>query len=405
METGQGRLESAERGTVLSGGAATGIERGTIERGTVLSSGVATGIERGTVLSGTAPAGIERGTVDDIPAIILRAGAYSAAICPAMGANCFRLEYEGASLLRTPPSFAVFHENPNVFGMPLLFPPNRIRGGKFVFQGRTYSLPVNETARGHHIHGFLSSTLFRTLEDELAVVPGSIQSSTVPIRASASCRAAFSFEATKDSPYSSFPHAFRVELSYSLDSNEGLSQRLEVENRGDSDMPLGLGFHTAFNCPFIPGTAPGDYRLRLAVSSEILLDPETIIPTGKSVSGNELIAALRGEGIPPQGRALSSHFRGSDASSREASPREAVLSHVPTGRSIVYRVDPIFAFWTLWNQGGDRAFVCPEPQTWMIDAPNSALPPEESGFRFLAPGESIALTSTIRVIQAREENA
>jgi aldose 1-epimerase len=382
METGQGRLESAERGTVLSGGAATGIERG-------------------TVLSGTAPAGIERGTVGDIPAIILRAGAYSAAICPAMGANCFRLEYEGASLLRTPPSFAVFHENPNVFGMPLLFPPNRIRGGKFVFQGRTYSLPVNEEARGHHIHGFLSSTLFRTLEDELAVAPGSIQSSTVPIQAGASCRAAFSFEATKDSPYSSFPHAFRVELSYSLDSNEGLSQRLKVENRGDSDMPLGLGFHTAFNCPFIPGTAPGDYRLRLAVSSEILLDPETIIPTGKSVSGNELIAALRGEGIPPQGRALSSHFRGS----REASPREAVLSHVPTGRSIIYRVDPIFAFWTLWNQGGDRAFVCPEPQTWMIDAPNSALPPEESGFRFLAPGESIALTSTIRVIQAREENA
>ncbi len=344
-----------------------------------------------------AAASVELGTVGDIPAVLLRAGPYSAAICPAMGANCFRLEHEGASLLRTPPSFAVFRENPNVFGMPLLFPPNRIRGGKFTFQGRDYSLPMNESARGHHIHGFLSSTIFDAAGEE---IPTSYDQHPN----SASCRASFSFEATKDSPYSTFPHTFRVELSYNLDSDEGLSQRLEVENRGDSDMPLGLGFHTAFNCPFIPGTDPGDYRLRLAVSSEIILDPASIIPTGESVSENELIATLNGEGVAPQGRALSNHFRGG-----EAAPREAILTHLPTGMSIIYRVDPIFAFWTLWNQGGDRAFVCPEPQTWIIDAPNSRLTPEESGFRSLAPGESIALTSTIRAtstnraIQALEE--
>ncbi len=333
----------------------------------------------------TGHATIEHSAVGDIPAIILVAGNYRAAICPGMGANCFLLEHEGASLLRRPPSFAVFRENPNVFGLPLLFPPNRIRGGKFTFQGRSYSLPVNEAGRGHHIHGFLSSAPFAPFGAQVD---------------DDSCRLSFAYEATKDAPYSTFPHAFRIVLGYSLDAREGLAQRLEVENRSDSEMPLGLGFHSAFNCPFLPETSAGDYRLRLGVSREILLDPASIIPTGGVLRESELISTLNGEGIPPQGGALSNHFRGA-----EELPREARLVHVPSGRSIAYRVDSLFAFWTLWNQGGDKNFVCAEPQTWMIDAPNSILPPEESGFRALAPGQSIALTSTIRATAAREEQA
>ena len=320
---------------------------------------------------------IEKTSVNGIPAIRLHAGGYAASICPSMGANCFQLERGGASFLRTPPSFEVFRENPNVYGLPLLFPPNRIRGGKYQFQGREYRLPVNEIERGNHIHGFLSSAEFSLLGAETA---------------GDACRTAFAYEATREAPYSSFPHEFRVVLSYSLDGR-GLTQRLEVENRSDSDMPIGLGFHAAFNCPFLPLTSPDEYRLQLPVSEELLLDGATFIPTGEVSQANHLISALCGEGVRPQGGAISSHFRG-----ERDSPGRAVLSHVPSGRAIAYEADPLFAFWMVWNQGGDKGFICPEPQTWMVDAPNSALLPEENGFRALHPGASIVLRSTLSEI-------
>src|SRR5919199_1563539 len=42
-------------------------------------------------------------------------------------------------------------------GVPILFPfPNRVRGGRYTFQGRSYKLDVNETARGNHIHGLVA---------------------------------------------------------------------------------------------------------------------------------------------------------------------------------------------------------------------------------------------------------
>lgn len=329
---------------------------------------------------------IEKTNVNGIPAIRLHAGGYAASICPSMGANCFQLERGGASFLRTPPSFEVFRENPNVYGLPLLFPPNRVRGGKYRFQGREYRFPLNEIERGNHIHGFLSSAEFSLLSAETGVATGG------GTAAGDACRAVFVYEATREAPYSSFPHEFRVILSYSL-SGGGLVQRLEVENRSDSDMPIGLGFHVAFNCPFLPRTSPDEYRLQLPVSEELPLDGSTFIPTGEVLRSSHLISALRGEGARPQGSAISSHFRG-----ERGRPGRAVLSHVPSGRAIAYEADPLFAFWMVWNQGGDKGFICPEPQTWMVDAPNSALPPGESGFRALRPGTSIVLISTLSEI-------
>ncbi|MDF2959449.1 MAG: Aldose 1-epimerase [Paenibacillus sp.] len=54
--------------------------------------------------------------------------------------------------------------------------------------------------------------------------------------------------------------------------------------------------------------------------------------------------------------------------------------------SLVYEVDPEFAHWTLWNDDGQSGFICPEPQTRAINAPNVLLPDEVTGFQFLTPG-------------------
>lgn len=318
---------------------------------------------------------ISKVMVGDIPAIRLEAGGYAAAICAELGANCFLLEHDGASFLRMPPSFETFRRDCNLYGMPLLFPPNRIRDGSYRFQGRDYRLPINEPERGNHIHGFLSETPFVLSGERLG---------------SDTCEAIFSYVASAGTPYSSFPHEFRVILSYSLGPG-GLVQRLAVKNLGGTDMPLGLGFHTAFNAAFLPGSRTEDYRLRLTVSRQIPLAPDRFLPAGEEIADNELLRSLRGDGLPPQGLAISCHLRGA----APGAPGEAILEHQPSGRALVYRVDPRYKFWTLWNQGGGKGFICPEPQTWIIDAPNSPRPPEESGFAALAPGEETILVSSL----------
>ena len=304
-------------------------------------------------------------------------GPYEADICPAMGANCIRLVRDGLSVLRTPPDMDTFRDQPNVYGMPLLFPPNRIQGGTYTYQGRVYRFPVNEPARGHHIHGFLSSTPFSPAGQHIGAEGVSV-----------------SFQVSFDerSPYLTFPHSFSVRLYYLL-NDDGLHQTLTLKNNSPLDMPSGLGFHTAFHVPFVPDTHGEEYRLCAHVEEEICLDPVTIIPTGERRSGSTVGQVLRDGSLIPAGSPLSNHFGGRSG--------EIKLTHLPTGAAVRYLPDPAFSFLMLWNGGGQSGFVCPEPQTWQVDAPNSLLPQDMSGFTALKPGEIISLNSKLCIDPGR----
>ena len=73
----------------------------------------------------------------------------------------------------------------------------------------------------------------------------------------------------------------------------------------------------------------------------------------------------------------------------------AVATDAATGKRICYEVCKDFKFWVIWNDHGDKGYFCPEPCTWIIDAPNQPIPGEESGYRELAPGESHTVTEKI----------
>ncbi len=318
-------------------------------------------------------AAVQNALLNGIPVVRLSHGPYEADICPGMGANCIRFAKNGLSVLRTPPDMSTFRSNPNVYGMPLLFPPNRIANGTYTFQGRVYRLPINEPARGHHIHGFLSGTAFDVAE---------------PSAGETEAAALFSAAFGEASPYHAFPHAFSVTLEYRLNA-QGLSQRLSLANLGSTDMPTGLGFHTAFALPFVPGSLEADYRLSAKVGKEICLNPKTILPTGEYLADGAVGSALSNGSLCPAQGAISNHFQGLSG--------EIALLHLPTGAAVRYTPDPGFSFLMLWNGGGSSGFVCPEPQSWQVDAPNSPLPPDMTGFRFLAPGGEIHFISRLSI--------
>ena len=56
---------------------------------------------------------------------------WQAEVLPAYGMNLIRLARSGSELLRTPEGETQLRREPQVYGMPLLLPPNRTAGGAF----------------------------------------------------------------------------------------------------------------------------------------------------------------------------------------------------------------------------------------------------------------------------------
>lgn len=319
---------------------------------------------------------IAQAQLSDIPTLRLSVDGNTADICPLMGANPIRLTLGEADIYRTPPDLKAYQSAPNVYGEPLLFPPNRLNGGRFSFSGREYAFPINEPERGHHIHGLLSRTPFSLIKTEEK--PGK-------------ARVDFSFEATKEHPYLAFPHTFSVVRTFSL-SREALLQRVRVKNTSDTKMPVGVGFHTSLNLGFLPEINRDALRLFLPVKRQIMVDQRSIIPTGERME-TALARALNKEGVAPQGKAISAHFE-------RSLNTEARLLDTQSRRAVRYEVSPSLRYFMLWNAGGQQDFICPEPQSWIIDAPNQSKDEDVSGFRALAPGEEFEVWTRVSLAAA-----
>lgn len=293
----------------------------------------------------------------------LSAHGYEADILPERGANLAALTRPalGLSSVRTPASLESFTtENPYLWGIPILLPPNRISGAQFTFEGRTYRFPMNEPAIGNFIHGMLHETPVLCVEQ-------------------AADHAVFLFRATAEQPYMTFPHAFTLRIAFALEE-DGLHQRITVTNDSTQNMPFALGFHTTFALPFVQGGRVEDVRLKLGVAEEIVRNMDTFLPTGEVIAASPLRQALLQGTLQPCMHTISRHFA-MDAS------REMRLTDAVRGVQLIYRAQPPYAYWMLYN-GGRKDLLCVEPQTWVNNCPNAPFDREKTGFRFLTPGES-----------------
>lgn len=299
----------------------------------------------------------------------LSCGGYEADISSARGGTCFRLCHTptGADLLRTPRDEAHLSENVYLFGNPLLFPPNRIVGGTFDFDGRTYTLPLNEPATGCHVHGALYAKPFEVEERSEGFV-------RLRYRASAG-------------EYIGFPHAFTFTRSYTLDEN-GLCEEDEITNDSDTRMPFLLAYHTTFNLAFLPSGTPADARVRLRLGREEMRT-EKFIPTGIFRAPEAREAEFSSGAYAPHGKHLSAFYE-TDGDGT------ATLTDRASGRSIVYEASSDFSYRMLFATADGGFFVC-EPQTAAIDCFHLDRSPEDYGLLVLAPGETKRLWTRISI--------
>ncbi len=283
------------------------------------------------------------------------------AVLAEIGGNLIRLRHKGLKLdiLRTPPSHRVFAEKPQVWGLPLLFLPNRIADGQFRWNGRLYVLPVNEPARHNCLHGFL-----HTLPWELERLPDGLA-------------ATHHFTANDI-----WPHSFTARVEYVF-TRHTVNQHITFTNTGLETMPFLFGQHSAFRL------LRPDSSIRVTIGPKYFEMDERFLPTGRRLP-------LASKCFDNRSGAVSCHAENiADASGF----RGAVIAHPASGAAILYEVDEKYGYWVLWNGGGRRRFFCAEPQTCAINAPNAQPLLGETGLRGLASGESITLKTSIRVVR------
>ena len=299
--------------------------------------------------------------------ITLDSCGFTAKILPEAGGNLYSLCHKDSSvpLLREPHNVDELFHAPERFGIPILFPPNRIEDGSFLFEGKRYSLPVNQMPQKVHLHGVAVNRPWSLVD---------WGADFVLLR--------FIFD-KKAPEYSFFPFDCEILRRFEL-KEYGLCETIQIRNTGEINMPLGLGFHTAF-----PADETALVRLGGA-QMEIEIEKQRFLPTGRTLPWEELDPR---EEWNPVREAVSFH---TDAGLLKGSSKEfhGAELHYTTG-TLRYITDEKFQFWYIWNGGGKNNFICLEPVSWMANALNMKLPPALSGVRTLLPGEEITFVNKI----------
>lgn len=142
-------------------------------------------------------------------------------------------------------------------GVILLPFPNRVRDGKYEFSGREFSLPINMPGEGHAIHGLMYNKIFSVMEDS--------GENTITLE----------YDNKENEGY---PFPCLVRYTFALGQHE-VGCRVEVQNKGEAALPLGVGWHPYFNLE-----ADVDTLLLKMPSVASLSVDERMIPTGEKDS-------------------------------------------------------------------------------------------------------------------------
>ena len=308
--------------------------------------------------------------MDEQKIIILKYNDYSAQINLSRGANCISLRNKkhNAKILREP-DYSQELDNPYLYGMPILFPPNRILGGEFEFEGRKYRFPVNETDTSCHLHGEVHRTPFKLLE---------ISES----------RMVCAYMTNENKPYLYFPHAFEIKIVYEL-KEDGFYQSVKIINLSDENMPIFIGFHTTFNLLFTERSKAEHIKVLVEISEEYERNMENYLPTGIKPTFDTTSCLLEGGEFYPFFARISRHYKSGKSG-------KMVIYDEANDLSIVYENDEKYMFRVIYNGDADE-YICLEPQSCMVNCPNAPFPREETGFDYIEPGKSKIYTAKISI--------
>lgn len=263
--------------------------------------------------------------------------------------------------MRSPEQLTDFvTKNPYLYGMPMLFPPNRISDASFEFEGRKYTFPVNEANTGCFVHGIMHETEFSVVKADKTEIE-------------------LMYETTKDNPYLTFPHQFSVSVTYSLEGDR-LLQKVKINNNSDENMPVGIGFHTTFNTQWCD-----ECSVNADVTKEFVRDKK-YLPTGEYDTGSKIVKELHGTNGYNAKKELSALF--------ELGNNHQITMLLSDNLKIHYLLDEKYKYLMIFNTGSDGKYICIEPQSWISNCPNFK-DREQYGFTYIKAKEELTYCSSI----------
>lgn len=149
---------------------------------------------------------------------------------------------------------------PRCCGAVLVPWPNRLRHGTYRFLGETHELAWTEPDKGNANHGLGRWVRWTAVVEQQARVTLALDIA----------------------PQKGYPFEVRVEVTYALDADLGLSVTASAHNHGRGPAPFGAGFHPYLSTQ---GAALDATSLRLPAAQRVLVD-DAQVPIGtQSVDG------------------------------------------------------------------------------------------------------------------------
>jgi aldose 1-epimerase len=189
---------------------------------------------------------------------VIAAGGHRATIVE-VGAGLQNYTFDGVEVTG---SYGEDELPPKGCGITLVPWPNRIRDGKYTFEGATYQLALTEPTARNAIHGlgrWARWTLLRHEPDTVALRLDIV-------------------------PQNGYPFEIRADVTYELHAEQGLRVTLAATNLGSRRAPFGAGSH-----PYLStrGHALADTTVQLP-ARELLVVDEQQLPVGvRPVAGTD----------------------------------------------------------------------------------------------------------------------
>jgi aldose 1-epimerase len=189
---------------------------------------------------------------------VIAAGEHQATVVE-VGAGLQRYAHRGFDVTGT---YGEDELPPKGCGITLVPWPNRIRDGRYRFDGVDYQLALTEPAARNAIHGLGRWARWALVDHQPAAV--TLRLDVVP--------------------QNGYPFPVRVDVTYAVHAEHGLSVTIGAVNLGSARAPFGAGSH-----PYLAtgGHALGDTTLLLP-ARELLVTDEKHVPVGtRSVDGTD----------------------------------------------------------------------------------------------------------------------
>jgi aldose 1-epimerase len=300
-----------------------------------------------------------------------------ALIVPEFGNNCFSYSFvvdgERIDVLDPPPSLDALKQRSSGFGNPVLFPfPNRIREGRFSFEGQDYQFDTPRPG-ANSIHGLVIARPWNVEKAEASDENGAQLVSSI-----------------KSTDFSDiirqYPFLFHLCVTYTLKDGI-LSMLTEVENLGERNMPMGYGIHPYFCAPLSKSSSPEECQIILPARKYWEL--KDFLPTGQILEASGRYN-LR-DGVSAADIKFDDVF--TDLIMTDGVSR-CIVDDKKAKMRMILESDAIFREMVVYTPPG-RPAVCFEPYTCPTDAINLHQHGIDARLIVLEPGESISATVKI----------